>query len=81
MKLWALGLWLLVPLLLWGVVLIWGAPHLVVSYRFHDNGSPYNTRIPRDYISCTWIGVSGVITLPAEYGHCPWFRLIKRGAR
>jgi hypothetical protein len=78
MKLVSLFLWLLMPLGLWIAVSLYGAPHLVVSYRFHDNGSPYNLRIARHYISCTWVGLSGVITLPAQEGHCPWVRLIKR---
>lgn len=70
-------LWVLAPLALWGMIQLWGTPHVAVSYTFHDNGRRYDPLAPRHYITCTWIGISGAFTLPAERGRCPWVRLLK----
>ena len=69
--------WVLVPLLLWGAVHLWGTPYLALSYTFYDNGRRYDPMAPRTYISCTWYGLGGTVTLPAKRGHCPWVRLLK----
>lgn len=69
--------WLLVPLGLWGAINIWGAPHVALSYRFIDNGRPYDPRAPRVYISCDYLGVHGWHTTPALDGRCPWVRFLK----
>lgn len=65
------------PTLLWLVGYMWGKPHMVWTYRFHDNGAPYDPRVERHYIDCTYIGWNRTVTVPAQDGRCPWFRLLK----
>lgn len=80
MKLAALFLWLLIPLAFWGSVTIWGTPHVVVTYRFLDNGDRYNLRAERHYIDCTYFGWTGTRIVPAIEANCPWVRLLKAGS-
>lgn len=70
-------IWLMIPLGLWLAVVTWGTPYLVLSYRFHDNGRPYDPMTPRVYISCDYLGLDGWITVPAQRGACPWVRFFK----
>lgn len=79
LKLLAVVAWLMIPLGLWLVVVTWGTPHLVLSYRFYDNGRPHDPQAPRVYISCDYLGLDGWITVPAHQGTCPWVRLFKAG--
>ena len=65
------------PGLTWLALSIWGTPHMVWTYRFHDNGAPYDPRVERHYIDCTYIGWDRTVTVPAQGGRCPWFRLLK----
>lgn len=74
------GMLLAPPLGLWFAVERWGTPHIVYHYTFYDNGRPYDPFRPRTYITCTYWGAVGSITLYAQTGRCPWFRLIKRRA-
>jgi len=74
MKLLAPFAWLLVPLGLWLTVTLFGLPHLVLSYRFYDNGDVYNPRAARTYISCDYLGWHGWRTVVARNGQCPWVR-------
>lgn len=80
MRLAALFLWVLVPISLTTIILLWGTPHVVGTYRFHDNGDRYNPRADRRYIDCTYYGRVGVITVPAIDAQCPWVRFFKAGA-
>lgn len=77
MKYAGLFLWVLVPFGLWLAVSIWGTPHLVTSYRFHDNGARWNPQVHRVYIDCTYWGALGTVTVLAEQGRCPWIRFFK----
>ncbi|MEM1410208.1 MAG: hypothetical protein AAGG79_05620 [Pseudomonadota bacterium] len=81
MKWFGLFAWLLVPLGLWLAVLVWGTPHIVVSYRFNvstgSSGNPHDPRVPRDYIDCTYWGLEGSITVPATDRRCPWIRMVR----
>ena len=62
MRIASLFLWLLVPISLWAVITLWGTPHIVTSYRFHDNGDRWNPRAHRVYIDCTYWGWTGRAT-------------------
>lgn len=73
----ALLLWTLVPLALWIVVMVWGTPHVTLTYRFYDNGDRWNPRAERIYVNCTYYGYAGAITVPAENGWCPWIRFFR----
>ena len=77
MRLAALFLWIIVPIGLWLGYVIYGTPHIVGTYRFHDNGDIYNLRAERRYIDCTYYGWNGVITVPATNAECPWVRFFK----
>lgn len=70
----ALMFWLLVPISVWSGYVAWGTPHVIVEYQFDDNGDPYNPLAERWYTSCTFIGWTGMVRVPAEAGHCPWIR-------
>lgn len=80
MKYAALFLWMVVPLGLWIAVMVWGTPHIALSYRFLNNGDRYNPRAERHYVDCTYYGYSGAITIDAKNGACPWIRFIKAEA-
>lgn len=75
----ALFLWLVVPLGLWWGYAAYGTPHLVVTYRFFDNGAVYDVRVPRRYIDCTYVGWLGTLTVPAIHETCPWVRFFRAG--
>lgn len=75
MKVLKFFLWILVPLALWQAITIWGMPHFVVSYRFHDSGARWDPHVPRVYIDCTYLGWTGARTVPAIDGRCPWIRV------
>lgn len=76
-KLVAFLLWLMIPLGLWLAMATWGTPHLVLSYRFYDNGRPYDPLTPRIYASCDYLGINGWVTVRATQGTCPWVRFFK----
>ena len=80
LKIVALFLWLLVPLGAWMALETWGTPHLVVSYRFYDNGDRYNPWAQRHYTDCAYWCVHGVIQIPAQDAKCPWVRMMKVGS-
>jgi hypothetical protein len=73
----ALFLWLAVPLGVWSVYVGWGTPHAIWEYQFLDNGNPNDPLAPRFYTSCTFIGWTGVVRVPAEAGKCAWVRFFK----
>lgn len=76
MKIAALFLWLAVPLGAYGVYVTYGTPHLIWSYEFRANGARYDLRVPRDYITCTYVGWGPrTLTVPAVSARCPWVRL------
>ncbi|MEM7746194.1 MAG: hypothetical protein AAF409_21070 [Pseudomonadota bacterium] len=77
MKTASLFMWVLVPAALWAVLVIWGSPHIVLSYRFLDNGDRYNPLAERHYTECTYFGALGALPVPAEHGTCPWIRFFK----
>ncbi|MEP1520926.1 hypothetical protein [Ascidiaceihabitans sp.] len=81
MKSLALFLWLIVPAGVCLAIFLWGTPHVVLSYRFYDNGDAHNPLAARIYISCDYFGVSGWRTDAAHAGACPWIRFFRGGGQ
>ena len=73
----SMWIWIAVPVLLYIGWHTLGAPHMIWSYRFHDNGAPWDPTRARYYTSCTFIGPHGDFTVPARGGKCGWVRLFK----
>ena len=80
MKYLTLFLWLLIPLGFWQAAKTYGTPHLVVSYRFYDNGDVHNPWAHRRYTDCTYLGWHGLQRIAAPRARCPWVRIMKAGA-
>ncbi len=70
-------LWVIVPIAVFLFYQISGLPHVIWSYRFHDNGDRYNPFAERYYTDCTFIGPYGEFTRYATNGNCEWFRFFK----
>ncbi len=74
----ALFLWLIPPAALCLAIWLYGTPHVVLSYRFHDNGRQHDPLAHRVYISCDYLGWHGWRTVAAQNGECPWVRFFHR---
>lgn len=81
MRLFALLLWILVPL---GVYVTWqlhGTPHAIWNYTYRNMGYAPDGSRKRFYTSCTYVGWTGARKTPARGGRCPWIRFFtSRGA-
>lgn len=77
MRIASLFLWILAPLGLWLAITLFGTPHLVITYRFMDNGARYDPWVARRYIDCTYVGWTGAQTVYAIDENCPWIRFFK----
>lgn len=77
MRIAALFLWLVLPVIGYAAYASDGLPHMIYSYRFHNNGDPYDPFKERYYTSCTYVGPYGSITVPASYGKCPLVRFFR----
>ena len=75
----AMFVWVVLPLAGYAAYATWGVPHFCWSYRFEDNGDPFNPLAKRHYLECSFVGPLGELTLPAEAGRCPWIRFFKSG--
>ena len=73
-------IWLIVPAAVFAAYMGLGLPHFIWSYRFHDNGSPYDPFLERHYISCTFWGPYGMHTIPAQSGRCGYVAFFKQEA-
>ena len=71
--------WIIVPLALYGIYASIGLPHVIWSYRFVDNGSPYDPALARYYTSCTFWGPYGLHNVAASNGHCGYVAFFKEG--
>lgn len=69
--------WMVVPIILFGIYHAYGLPHMVWSYRFHDNGDRYNPYAERYYTDCTFIGPYGKFTRSTRNGKCSWISFFK----
>lgn len=73
-------LWLAVPIGLFGIYVAYGTPHLIIGYRFLDNGNAYDPWRTRHYTSCSFVSYRGdLVKAPAVGGKCPWVRFFKSG--
>jgi hypothetical protein len=80
MKFFVLFLWLILPVGVFLTFFFWGTPHVVLTYRFYDNGDIHNPLAARTYISCDYLGMSGWRTDAAHAGTCPWIRFFRGGS-
>lgn len=74
-------LWLLFPLSVWGVLTIWGTPHVALSWTFQTSSSRYDPLADRYYLTCTYYGWTGAHRVPAHGSNCPWLLWRKGGTR
>ena len=71
----AMWLWVIVPVLVYVGYHMVGSPHMIWSYRFHDNGNPWDLSVARTYTSCTYVGWGGnLVTTGPREGKCGWVR-------
>jgi hypothetical protein len=73
--------WLLVPLVIWLLIAVWGTPHVILSYTYSGGGGRYAPPAARRYITCSYAGWTGWQTVPAKHGRCPWVQIFKGSAR
>lgn len=67
-------LWVIVPVTLYALFLIVGAPHMLISYSWRDDGQGFDPLAYRYYIRCTYHGPYGPITIHwPPRGECNWF--------
>jgi hypothetical protein len=64
--------WLIVPLVIYFVIQIYGAPHFRWSYRYLDNGA-YGARY---YTECQYVGFGGVQVITPFNGQCKFLALL-----
>lgn len=77
MKIAAMFFWIGLPVAAYAIYLAYGLPHMIFSYRFHDNGDQFNPVAERHYIDCTFVGPYGRFTVPANAGRCGWVEFFK----
>ncbi len=71
-------LWIVVPLVLFGIYRAWGLPHVIWSYEFYGGAAGFGSR---HYVACTFVGPYGAFTEPAENGRCDWLLFRKSNGR
>ena len=71
-------IWIVVPIALYLAFLLFGLPHMALSYTFRDNGQGYDPFAYRWYLTCTYEGPYGSRKIYAANGKCPWFRFYKK---
>ncbi|MEX0957586.1 MAG: hypothetical protein WDZ83_20520 [Rhizobiaceae bacterium] len=70
--------WIVVPLLLFGIYRAWGLPHVIWSYSFQGGATGFGSR---HYITCSFAGPYGGFTVPATNGRCGWVLFRKQTSR
>ena len=65
--------WIIVPVALYAVYLVYGLPHVIWSYEWRDEGQGFEPFAPRHYTRCTYVGPYGAFSEhnPAN-GTCGW---------
>jgi len=71
-------IWVVVPVIVYGVYLAFGLPHMVWNYEWRDDGQGYDPFAERWYLRCTFIGPYGEFTIFPNNGECPWLRFYKQ---
>lgn len=67
--------WIIVPILLVAIYMMYGLPHFRFSYEWR--GSDYSPYSERYYTRCTAIGFFGAFTSYPTDGTCPWIEFHK----
>ncbi len=71
--------WLIVPVTVLAIYLIFGLPHLIWSYEWRPTGpSSYTDFSARHYTRCTFWGPYGRFTEYPDNGTCGWVRFAKK---
>lgn len=77
MRLATLFFWVALPIAGYVAYGLYGMPHVIFSYNFHDNGDQFNPLAKRTYTQCVFIGPYGGFKVPAENGRCGWVKFFK----
>jgi len=72
-------LWIIVPVIIFLIYLIWGLPHVRWSYSWLDQGQGNDPFADRNYTSCTYWGPYGGFTVYPNDGNCALVWLFKKG--
>jgi hypothetical protein len=80
MRLFAVFFWIALPIAGYAAYSLYGLPHMIWSYRFHDNGDPNDPLVKRYYTDCTFVGPYGGFTVPASAGKCGWVKFFKQAS-
>lgn len=73
--------WALVPLTVFLVFGRLGAPHVIWSYSWRDQGQGMDPLAHRYYTRCTYYGARGELTRYPRNGRCAWLIFDKGTAR
>ncbi len=74
--------WLIVPIILFGIYVTVGTPHVRWSYSWRDDGQGFDPFAKRFYLRCTYLGPEGHFTLNhPPRGDCPLLRFAKHDRR
>ena len=71
-------IWLIVPVTILLLYLIFGMPHMIWSYSWIDEGQGYDPFATRHYTRCTYVGPYGNFTEHPNNGKCGWVRFRKQ---
>ena len=64
-------IWIIAPLAVWMIYLIFGAPHFIWDYAWRDNGT-FDPYAKRHYTRCRYLGPYGSFTAHPANGRCNW---------
>ena len=71
-------IWIIVPITLYAMFLVWGLPHIAFNYKWRNDGQGYDPFANRWYISCEYVGPYGSYFYRPKDGKCPWFLFYKK---
>ena len=72
--------WVPVFALLVGVGVIASQTQVIFAYEY-SGGQGYAGLHDRHYTRCTFVGLKGSVTVPAQAGRCAWFTFSRTGGR
>lgn len=71
-------IWILIPVVVWLVMMIYGLPHLRWSYSWRDDGQGYDPHAIRYYTRCTYVSINNRFTVHPMNGECSFIRFQKK---
>ncbi len=71
-------IWLIVPVIFYGIYSVYGLPHMIWSRTWIDQGQGLNPFAYRHYIRCSYVGFYGGRTIPASNATCNWIIFYKQ---